>query len=150
MTSSSAIYQICSWTKFAFPYSPDENRGLIQEFHLDEFIQSLRTGSPLPSVVADRLHLFVEADSYLLHEVQERNWFPPMMVLVSNNKKLAIRIEAIIHSKDWGPGIMVLMIDPIDYLYGRLDFHLDVLCRDSINHEVLVDFGCISCLVFCY
>ena len=150
MTSSSTVYQICSSTRFVFPCSPDKNRGLIQESHLDEFIQSLRTGSPLPPMVADRLHLFVEADSYLLHEVEKRNRFPPMMVLVSNDKKLAIHMEAIIHSKDWGPGIMVLMIDPIDYLYGRLNFHLDVLRQDSVNHEVLVDFGCISCLVFYY
>jgi hypothetical protein len=95
-----------------------DNSDLLTE-SLPDLISLIREDKPLPNRVVNRLNLFMESDSYLLH-VLPRDWADKTEVgVVTRDQRLSLLIKRKLDA--WNTSIphRVICVDPAMYMIGR-------------------------------
>jgi len=111
-----------------------DNSDLLTE-SLPDLVSLIRENKPLPPRVVNRLNLFMESDSYLLHTLN-REWADKGEVaLVTRDQRLSLLIEKKLDA--WNPLVphRVICVDPALYMIGRA---YEILSEDT---PVLEDPG---------
>jgi len=67
--------------------------------NIHSFLEHIRIDALLPQKVRDRLHRFVESDTYLMREVSKWTEAPLVTILISKDVKLAKRIASYLGTK---------------------------------------------------
>jgi len=88
----------------------------IKDRSLGEILDCIRSKKALPNWVVDRLNLFVESDSYILHMLGEVT--NPYVGIVTRDQKLGAKVRDyyIGHGQE---EVIVYLLDPAAYLTGR-------------------------------
>jgi hypothetical protein len=95
-----------------------DNSDLVTE-HLPDLIALIREDKPLPARVVNRLNLFMESDSYILHTL-DKEWKDRTEVgIVTRDQRLALLIKRKLDA--WNTSIphRVICVDPAIYMIGR-------------------------------
>jgi len=119
---------------------------LKDDISMEEFLDHLRCGSGLPNKVADRLHRYVEADSYIKYEFSREKDFPEVVFLISRDQRLAIDLARIaMNNKSWREkATNLLLVDPWVYQYGCFDLVTDDKLFVGKSTKTIVDFGSVN------
>jgi hypothetical protein len=83
---------------------------------LPDILEMIQTHKPLPKRVVDRLNLYLESDSYILHTLKVED-AKEYLGIVTRDIKLCIKVLR--HLQNRGRSTKVIACDPLIYLVGR-------------------------------
>jgi len=117
----------------------------LEDTCAEDIISYITNDAPLPKRVVNRLNLFIESDSYILHELRKWKRIPRYIVLVSNDLKLGRRIVVWMDNSDKGVQHTVVCVNPAAYLVGMMDSLVGTMLQLGVriegNFDTIVDYG---------
>jgi hypothetical protein len=93
----------------------------FEDTSLPDVIATIRDNKPLPQRVVDRLNLFMESDSYVLHQLHMLQEIPRVLLLITRDFKLCRQVQRSMSRMQLGLDHDVIAVDPTIYMIGMMD-----------------------------
>jgi hypothetical protein len=90
----------------------------FEQTTLPDILGMIQEHRPLPKRVVDRLNLYIESDSYIMHTLDE-HYAGEFVTLISRDQRLGNRIKRFYYTR--GRQVEVLVVDPAIYMIGRME-----------------------------
>jgi hypothetical protein len=113
------------WDKTKYPSSREildlwvkENVD-FEEQALPDILNTIKDNRPLPKRVVDRLNLFIESDSYIMHTLTREQEKEENLGIVTRDQRLCYRVKRYLDNKEPTIPHTVWCLDPLIYMIGR-------------------------------
>jgi len=93
----------------------------FQETALPDILAMIKDKRPLPKRVVDRLNLFIESDSYIMHTLDPAEAGKPTCAIVTRDQRLCLRVQRYLNNKMPQIDHKVICLDPAIYMIGRVE-----------------------------
>jgi hypothetical protein len=93
----------------------------FEDAALPDIVETIKTSRPLPRRVVDRLNLFIESDSYIMHTLTDEDAEQEVLGIVTRDQRLCNRAQRFLNRRNPLINHLVICLDPAIYMIGRTE-----------------------------